>query len=79
MLRTFCADDFVLCGFIEGLVGGEGGGVSSRSGVVEFLTAERGGVEMGRNGENPGGRDGVEGLLGLLVKHRMRDVVVDDK
>lgn len=62
LLRAFGPDDCVLCDLVEGLVRGERGGVGSWTLVVEPLAAERSGVEVGRDGQNPRGGYAIERL-----------------
>lgn len=65
LLRALSADNLGLGRFVDALVALGVARVGARVLVVEL--AERGCVEVRCDGEDPGGGDGVEGLLVLLV------------
>ena len=77
LLRPFGARDAVLGGGVEGAVFGDGSGGGARlGGVVLFgggALVEGDGVEVGDDGEDPGGRDGVEGEVAGSVEEGGHD------
>lgn len=61
-MGAFGARDFALGCVVEGLVLLERVNVAAGVFVVELFSTEGDGVEVGYDGEDPGGWDGVKGL-----------------